>query len=79
MRTQLQTELTAPPISMLEQASDTLLTCASRLRCAHANVRSGEWSEPVAESEEMLRAAADKVERLRLSLLRITCKPAGEG
>ena len=59
-----------PPISMLEQASDALLNCASRLRLAHAHLRSGEWFEPIAESEETLQAAAEKVERFRLNLLR---------
>jgi len=60
------------PISMLEQASDALLNCASRLRLAHANLRSGEWFCPIVESEEALQAAADKVERFRLNLLRGT-------
>jgi hypothetical protein len=59
-------------VAVAPAASDALLTCASRLRLAHANVRSGEWFEPIMESEEALQAAANKVERFRLTLLRGT-------
>lgn len=66
----MKAEATATPISMLEQTSDALLTTASRLRCAYPNLRNGEWSEPIAESEATLQAAAEKIERFRLTLLR---------
>ncbi len=64
---------------MLEDASDRLLTCASRLRLAHTNLRQGEWSEPILEDERTLLEAAAKVERFRLTLLRTARKPENAG
>jgi hypothetical protein len=58
------------PVSILEQTVDALQDDADRLRSAHVLVRSGEWKEPLAESEAVLLQAAEKVERFRLSLLR---------
>jgi hypothetical protein len=58
------------PVSMLEQTVDALQNDADRLRSAHVRVRNGSWKEPLAEPEDVLLQAAEKVERFRLTLLR---------
>lgn len=59
-----------PPISMLQQTVNSLQSDADRLRTAHVRVRDGSWKEPLAEAEDVLLQAAEKVERFRLTLLR---------
>ena len=63
---------------MLEQSIDSLEFIVERLRLAYPRVRDGSWAEPLAEPEEVLLTVAEKVERLRLNLLRVVrqCKAA---
>jgi hypothetical protein len=59
-----------PPVSMLAQTASSLQSDADRLRMAHVWLRRGNWTEPIAEPEDVLLLAAEKVERFRLSLLK---------
>ncbi len=62
----------AEPVSELMLAADTLDAAGERLRKAHVLAREYNWPAPIAEDEATLRAAAEKVERCRLGLLRFT-------
>jgi hypothetical protein len=60
------------PVSMLMQTCDSLAFDAERLRMAYVWDREYNWPNPIAEDEQTLREAAEKVERFRLGLLRFT-------
>lgn len=67
-----QSDAALAPVSILEQSVDSLEFIVERLRLAYPRLRDGSWKEPLAEPEEVLLIAAEKVERLRLNLLRFS-------
>jgi hypothetical protein len=60
------------PISMLQQTGDTLIRSAESLRMAHLWARENDWVP--AEPESVLREAARRMERFRVSFEKFAAK-----